>query len=95
MDEAHFTIDADRRKCWWHKNNLVVGYFKENKDTIDYMFLPTGAADIDPVEECWHQTRENKTANTSHDTIKELRTSLKSFWNKQPFTLDLSNYLCP
>jgi hypothetical protein len=106
MDEAHFTIDADRRTCWarkgttpivymngskeainvggaltwhgkfhyqelsrqtkeevlkfvkrmhkryknvlfifdratWHKNNLVVGYFKENKDTIDYMFLPT------------------------------------------------------
>ncbi|MCK4735455.1 MAG: transposase, partial [Methanophagales archaeon] len=106
--EAHFTIDADRRKCWarkgttpivymnsskeainvggtltghgkfhyqemshqikeevlkfvkrmhkrykkvlfifdrvtWHKNNLVMGYFKENKDTIDYMFLPTGA----------------------------------------------------
>lgn len=160
IDEAHFTIVADRRKCWarkgttpivymngskeainvggaitghgkfhyqemshqikegvlkfvkrmhkrykkvlfifdratWHKNNLVVGYFKENKDTIDYMFLPTGAADIDPVEECWRQTRENKTANTTHNTIKELRTSLKTFWNKQPFTLDLSNYLCP
>jgi len=77
------------------KNNLVLGYFKENKDEIDYMFLPTGAADIDPVEECWRQTREKKTANTTPDTIKELQTSLKSFWNKQPFTLDLSNYLCP
>lgn len=160
LDEVHFTIDADRRKCWarkgttplvytngskeainvggaltwhgkfhyqemdrqvkeevlkfikrlhkrykkvlfildratWHKNNLVMGYFKENKETIDYMFLPTGASDLDPVEECWRQTREKKTANTAHNTVKELRTSLKSFWNKQPFSLTLSNYLCP
>lgn len=160
LDEVHFTIDADRRKCWarkgttpvvytngskeainvggaltghgkfhyqemsrqvkeevlkfikrlhkrykkvlfildratWHKNELVMGYFKENKETIDYMFLPTGASDLDPVEECWRQTREKKTANRAHNTVKELRTSLKSFWNKQPFNLNLSNYLCP
>jgi len=82
-------------RATWHKNNLVIGYFKENKETIDYMFLPTGASDLDPLEECWRQTRENKTANTAHNTVKELRTSLKSFWNKQPFNLTLPNYLCP
>ena len=82
-------------KAPWHKNNLVVGYFNENKETIDYMFLPTGAPDLDPVEECWRQTREKKTANTAHNTVKELKTSLKSFWNKQPFTINMSNYLCP
>lgn len=160
LDEAHFTIDADRRKCWarkgtkpivykngskkainvggaltwigkfhyqemerqnkeevlkfikrlhkrykkvlfildkatWHKNNLVMEYFNDNKETTDYMFFPTGAADVDPVEECWRQTREEKTANTSHDTVEALRISLKSFWNGQPFNLNLSNYLCP
>ena len=160
LDEVHFTIDADRRKCWarkgttplvytngskeainvggaltwqgkfhyqemgrqvkeevlkfirrlhkrykkvlfildratWHKNNLVMGYFEVNKKTLDYMFLPAGAPDLDPVEECWRQTREKKTANKAHNTVKALRTSLKSFWNKQPFDLILSNYLCP
>ncbi len=29
------------------------------------MFLPTGASDLDPVEEYWRQTREKKTANTA------------------------------
>lgn len=88
---ALFILD----RATWHKNSLVIRYFKENKKTIDYMFLPTRASDLDPVEECWRQTREKKTANTAHNTIKELRTSLKSFWNKQPFSLKLSNYLCP
>jgi hypothetical protein len=69
-------------RATWHKNNLVI-------------VLPTGASDLDPLEECWRQTRENKTANTAHNTVKELRTSLKSFWNKQPFNLTLPNYLCP
>ena len=58
--------------------DVVIICMDEAHFTIDYMFLPTGAADIDPVEECWRQTRENRTANTT----KELRTSLKSFWNK-------------
>jgi len=34
----------------------------------------------------WHKNNlvvGYKTANTTHDTIKELRTSLKSFWDKQ------------
>lgn len=164
LDEAHFTIDADRRRCWakkgtkpivykngskkcinvggaltskgkfhyqqmkwqvkeevlkfirrlhrkyrkvhskilfildkatWHKNNLVGRYFDEHKDTIDYMWFPTGAPDLNPVEECWNQTRDNKTANTSHDCERHLAYSLKSYWNKQPLNLNLSNYLCP
>ena len=163
LDEAHFTIDANRRRCWakkgttpivymngskesidvggaltskgkfhyqqmkrqvkeevlkfikrlhqkyrnthrkilfildkatWHKNDLVKGYFKKHKDTIDYMWFPTGAPDINPVEECWNQTRDNKTANTSHDSGKHLAYSLKSYWNTQPFNLNLLNYLC-
>lgn len=164
LDEAHFKIDADRRRCWakkgttpivyqngskkainigggltgnskfhyqqmerqvkeevlrfvkrlhrkylksghkvlilldkapWHKNKLVIKYFELNNETIDYMFLPTGAPDLNPVEECWHQTRDKETANTSYDSEKQLGKSLKSYWNKQPFNLNLSNYLCP
>ena len=164
LDEAHFKIDADRRRCWakkgttpivykngskrcvniggaltskgkfhyqqmdrqikeeilkfikrlhhkyckthskilfildkatWHKNKLVIGYFEEHKDAIDYMFFPTGAPDINPVEECWHQTRDNKTANISYDCEEHLAVSLKSYWNRQPFKLNLSNYLYP
>ena len=83
----------DRAK--WHKNKLVIGYFKEHKDTIDYMWFPIGAPDLNPIEECWRQTRNNKTANVSYDCEKHLSASLKSYWNTQPFNINLSNYLCP
>lgn len=78
-------------KATWNKNKLVMGYLESNN--IPYMFLPTGASDMNPTEECWKQTRENVTANTTHNSEKELLRSLKSYWKKQPFKHNMLNYL--
>lgn len=80
-------------KASWNKNDLVKKYLEEQK--IPYMFFPTGASDLNPVEECWRQTRENVTANISSNSIKELYENLGTYWNQQPFTHDVLNYLSP
>ena len=78
-------------KATWNKNRSVIGYVEQNN--IPYMFFPTGASDINPTEECWRQTRENVTANLSHNSNVKLYEHLQSYWNKQPFKHKLLNYL--
>lgn len=80
-------------KATWNNNKLVRGYLE--KKEIPYMFLPTAAPDISPVEECWRQTRDEVTANTSYDSEGYLFNSLKQYWEKQPFTHNALNYLSP
>lgn len=78
-------------KATWNKNSYVIEYL--DYTGIDYMFFPTGASDLNPVEECWRQTRDNVTANTSYNSEEELWTSLENYWENQPFRHDVLNYL--
>ena len=80
-------------KASWNKNKMIIEYFDRNK--IPYMFYPTGASDLNATEECWRQTRENVTANKSHNSEKELFKNLKSYWSKNPFKHNMLNYLSP
>jgi putative transposase len=80
-------------KARWNKNDLVKAYLEEQK--IEYMFFPTGASDLNPVEECWRQTRENVTANITSNSINELYENLGNYWKQQPFTHNVLNYLSP
>jgi transposase len=77
-------------KASWNKNEYVVEYLEHVG--VDYMFFPTGASDLNPVEECWRQTRNNVT-NVSHNSVGELVENLTSYWKKQPFRHDVLNYL--
>ena len=79
-------------KAKWNKNNWVMRWLEENK--IDYMFFPTGAPDLNPVEECWRQTRDNVT-NISHNSEEELMGDLENYWISQPFRHNVLNYLVP
>jgi len=80
-------------KATWNKNDLVMNYLEQH--SIEYMFFPTGASDINPVEECWKQTRDNITANTSHNSEQHLLEDLSNYWKKQPFHHKVLNYLVP
>lgn len=78
-------------KATWNKNKMVINYLERNN--IEYMFYPTGASDLNATEECWKQTRENVTANKSHNSEKHLYENLVSYWSKNNFKHNLLNYL--
>lgn len=80
-------------KATWNKNKTVVGYLERN--SIPYMFFPTGASDVNPTEFCWKITRDEVTANRSHNSEKELWANLESFWSKHFFKHNALNYLSP
>ena len=78
-------------KATWNKNKLVMRYLESNN--IPYMFFPTGASDLNPTEFCWKRTREEVTANRSHNSEEHLMKSLEFFWRKDPFRHSVLNYL--
>jgi len=78
-------------KATWNKNKMVIGYLDNNN--IPYMFLPTGASDMNATEECWRQTRKDITSNISCNNKEELFGHLESYWRRQPFKHNLLNYL--
>jgi len=80
-------------RATWNNNNLVRSYLEQEK--IEYLFFPRGASDLNPVEECWKQTRDAVTANMSHNSEQHLFKDLSAFWKKQPFKHNLLNYLSP
>ena len=79
-------------KARWNINNWVMSWLKEQG--IDYMFFPTGSPDLNPVEECWRQTRDNVT-HVSHNSEEDLLEDLENYWKKQPFRHNVLNYLVP
>lgn len=79
-------------KATWNKNNFVISWLEENK--IEYLFFPTGSPDLNPVEECWRQTRNNVTF-IAHNSEEELLEDLDCYWKSQPFKHDVFSYLIP
>jgi transposase len=77
-------------KATWNKNEFVISWLK--KEGIDYIFFPTGASDLNPVEECWRQTRDNVTY-ISYNSKEELVKSLENYWKGQPFRHSVFSYL--
>ena len=84
-----FIID----KACWHTSKAVENYIQQHKENIKVFFFPTATPEMNPVEECWRQTRNTITANTAFDTVQDLKKALRSSWNKQMFQHKIINYL--
>ena len=74
---------------------MVEKYIHKNKNDIKIFFFPTASPELNAVEECWRETRNNITANTAFDNLEDLKKTLRSSWNKQPFQHKIINYLSP
>lgn len=85
-----FVID----KAGWHTAKIVQEYLHQHAATLRIEYFPTTSPDLNLVEECWRQTRNNVTANTAFDDVQVLKQALRQEWNKQNFQHKIINYLC-
>ena len=74
---------------------MIKAYIEKFSATIKLTFFPKTSPDANPVEECWRQTRNEITANTAFESVKELKSALQKHWNKQKFKHESINYLVP
>lgn len=86
-----FIVDKAR----WHTAKIVEEYISRNSENLKIVFFPTTSPDLNPVEECWKQTRNKVTANKAFPSCDELRKELRRHWNQQKFQHKSINYLLP
>ena len=86
-----FVLDQAR----WHTAKYVNEYVEKFGDDIQLVFFPKTSPDLNPVEECWRQTRNNVTANKAFPSTTQLKQALRKEWKKQKFKHQSINYLCP
>ena len=78
-----------------HTDYRVEEYLKENESCIRVEHFPTATPELNPVEECWKQTKSSDiVANKIYDTFEEFHKAVTGFYKKKRFNLNLRNYLC-
>lgn len=76
------------------RDGEVVGWLKENEDRIKVVWFPTGSPELNPVEECWNQTKDSVVACVVHPSFSEMKKALAKYLRTRRFKLDIVKYLC-
>ncbi len=84
-----FIVDKAR----WHTAKIVKKYISKNSENLKIIFFPTTSPELNPIEECWRQTRNNA-ANKAFSSSNELKQELRQQWKRQRFKHRIINYLC-
>lgn len=80
----------------WHKKSKKVRkYFSEHKASIKVIYFPKGCPDMNPVEECWRQSKKEVNGGRIHENFETMKKELKSFFRKTNFKQDVRKYLRP
>lgn len=76
------------------KNKKVVEWLKTNKNCIKVVWFPTARPELNPVEECWRQTKDAKVACRIYPSFGEMKGEIAGYVRTRRFRLDIVKYLC-
>ncbi len=83
-------------KAPWHKKSKKVQkYLKKNKKVIKVIWLPTGCPEMNPVEECWRQSKREVNGGRIHKSLDSMKKELKHFLRYNEFKQEMGRYLRP
>jgi transposase len=79
----------------WHKRDKrVKAYLREHRKTVRVRWFPTAAPDLNPVEECWRQGKNNCLGSTFYKNFHDFKKTSSKYYRTKRFRLNLYNYLC-
>ena len=83
-------------KAPWHKKSKKVQkYLKKHRRQLKIIWFPTGCPEMNPVEECWRQAKEEVNGGRIHESFEVMRKKLKYFFKYKDFKQDMRKYLRP
>lgn len=83
-------------KAPWHKKSKKVQrYLKDHRRELKIIWFPTGCPEMNPVEECWRQTKEEVNGGRIHESLEVMKKELKYFLRYNDFKQDMRKYLRP
>jgi transposase len=83
-------------KAPWHKKSKKVQrYLKNHRRELKIIWFPTGCPEMNPVEECWRQTKKEVNGGRVHKSLKVMKDELRYFLKYNEFKQDVVEYLRP
>lgn len=77
-----------------HRSIRVKEYLENNEDTINVMWFPTSCPELNAVEDCWRQGKDDLLANNIfYDRFIHLKASIARYYRTERFNLSIVKYL--
>lgn len=83
-------------KAPWHKKSKKVQrYLKKHRRELKIIWFPTGCPEMNPVEECWRQAKNEVNGGRIHKNFEVMEKELKYFLRYTNFKQNMGKYLRP
>ena len=82
------------RATYHKKEARVRKYFRKHRDTIKVRWFPSAFPEANPVEECWHQSKDSLLGSRFHSSFDEFKKTITRHFRTTRFNIDLYKYLC-
>ena len=79
----------------WHRAKKVQRYFAGHRREMKIVWFPRGCPDMNPVEECWRQTKREVNGGRVHESFEVMKKELRKFLRYNEFKQDMRKYLRP
>ena len=76
-----------------YRSRKVRKYFKEHKDTLKPVYLPTASPEFMVLEECWNISKNDLLVLSNYSAFPEFRKRLGQYFRTKHFNLNMRNYL--
>ncbi len=83
-------------KAPWHKKSKKVQkYLKKHRRELKIIWFPTGCPEMNPVEECWRQAKDEVNGGRIHESLEVMKEELRHFLTYTDFKQNMGKYLRP
>jgi transposase len=80
-------------KAPWHRSKPVRGFLAENRSSLRVLYFPANAPEMNPVEECWRQMKNDVVGSTFHPTFQQLKSALTRYLRTKRYKHNPFKYL--
>ena len=77
-----------------HRNRHVRQWLRRNSNHVKVKWFPTARPELNPIEECWRQSRDIIQANRIYPTFEAMKKEISKTLRTKRFRLDIVKYLC-
>jgi len=75
-------------------NRHVRQWLRKNRNHVKARWFPTARPELNPVKECWRQSRDIIQANRIYPTFEAMKKEISKTLRAKRFRLDIVEYLC-
>ncbi len=76
-----------------YRSKRVREYLEENQDTVKVVWFPNSCPELNAVEECWREGKDELLANIFYDRFADLKEAIARYYRAKKFRLNILKYL--